>query len=147
MGSWGEGGLTPAGGAVGLVLREQGPGQAGWHLLPWLLPTWAAGSSLEGDVPAPGPPGDTAALSSEPQACLSVPAALSWGQCPDLTATQGQRDGHTTKMDFLQEPRPPGTPGQGVRLLQRLPHCPQSARVFPVEEGCRQEPSVTIPVI
>ena len=132
---------------MGLVLRAQGPGQAGWHLLPWLLPTWAAGSSLEGDVPAPGPPGDTAALSSEPQARLSVPAALSWSQCPDLTSTQGQRAGHTTKMDFLQEPRPPGTPGQGVRLLQRLPRCPQSTRVFPVEEGCRQEPSVTIPVI
>ena len=147
MGSWGEGGLSPAGGAVGLVLRAQGPGQAGWHLLPWLLPTWAAGSSLEGDVPAPGPPGDTAALSSEPQARLSVPAALSWSQCPDLTSNQGQRDGHTTKMDFLQEPRPPGTPGHGVRPLQRLPHCPQSARVFPAEEGRRQEPSVTVPVI
>ena len=84
-----------------------------------------------------------AALSSEPQARLSVPAALSWGQCPDLTSTQGQRAGHTTKMDFLQEPRPPGTPGQGVRPLQRLSHCPQSARVFPAEEGRRQEPSVT----
>ena len=57
MGSWGEGGLSPAGGAVGLVLREQGPGQAGWHLLPWLLPTWAAGSSLEGDVLHLGPQG------------------------------------------------------------------------------------------
>ena len=46
-----------AGGAVGLVLRAQGPGQAGWHLLPWLLPTWAAGSSLEGDVLHLGPQG------------------------------------------------------------------------------------------
>lgn len=54
---WGEGGLRPAGGAVGLVLRAQGPGQAGWHLLPWLLPTWAAGSSLEGDVLHLGPQG------------------------------------------------------------------------------------------
>ena len=35
---------------MGLVRRDQGPGQAGWHLLCWLLPTWAGGSSLEGDV-------------------------------------------------------------------------------------------------
>ena len=35
---------------MGLVLRAQGPDQAGWHLLPWLLPTWAAGSPLEGDI-------------------------------------------------------------------------------------------------
>ena len=69
--------LSLAGGAVGLVLRAQGAGQAGWHLLPGLLPTGAAGSSLEGDVPAPGPPGDTTALRSEPLACLSVPAPLS----------------------------------------------------------------------
>ena len=62
---------------MGLVLSAQGPGQAGWHLLPWLLPTWAAVSSLEGDVLYLGPPGDMAALSSEPQARLSVPAALS----------------------------------------------------------------------
>ena len=34
-----------------------GPGQAGWHLFPWLLPTWAAGSSLEGDVLHLGPQG------------------------------------------------------------------------------------------
>ena len=54
---WGEGGLRPAGGAVGLVLRAQGPGQAGWHHLPWLLPTWASGSSLEGDVLHRGPQG------------------------------------------------------------------------------------------
>ena len=33
------------------------------------------------------------------------------------------------------------------RPLQRLPHCPRNARVFPVEEGCRQGPSVTISVI
>ena len=80
-------------------------------------------------------PGDTAALSSEPQACLSVPAALSWGQCPDLTSNQGQRDGHTTKMNFLQEPRPPGVPGQGMRdpcrgcpIAHRTPGCSQCKR-------------------
>ena len=42
---------------MGLVLRAQGPGQAGWHLLCWLLPTWAAGSSLEGDILHLGPRG------------------------------------------------------------------------------------------
>ena len=39
-----------SGGRCGSVRRAQGPGQAGWHLLCWLLPTWAKGSSLEGDV-------------------------------------------------------------------------------------------------
>ena len=36
--SGGGGGLSPAGGAVGLSVRAQGPGQAGWHLLRWLCP-------------------------------------------------------------------------------------------------------------
>lgn len=58
---------------------KEGPGQG--RLAPpllRLLPTWAAGSSLEGDILHLGPQ-DMAALSSEPQASLSVPAALAWG--------------------------------------------------------------------
>ena len=53
----GEEEIESRGGAVGLVLRDQSPGQAGWHLLCGLLPTWAAGSSLEGDVLHLGPQG------------------------------------------------------------------------------------------
>ena len=70
--------------------ENSGSWPGSWHLLPWLLPTRAAGSSLEGDSSAPGPPGDMMALSSEPHACRSVPARLSWDQCPDLTSNQRQ---------------------------------------------------------
>ena len=66
-----------------------------WSLEPRVLARQAGTSSL-GSCPCgqQGPhwrvmsytwaPGDMAALSSETQACLSVPAALLWGQCPDL---------------------------------------------------------------
>ena len=54
---WGRRRSESSRGRCGSVLRAQGPGQAGWHLLPWLLPTWAAGSSLEGDILHLGPRG------------------------------------------------------------------------------------------
>ena len=54
---WGRRRSESSRGCCGSVLRAQGPGQAGWHLLPWLLPTWAAGSSLEGDILHLGPQG------------------------------------------------------------------------------------------
>ena len=66
----GEEEIESRGGAVGLVLRDQSPGQAGWHLLCGLLPTWAAGSSLEGDVLHLGPQG-TPQLSAQSLRCAS----------------------------------------------------------------------------
>ena len=64
-------------------------------------------------------------------------------------ATQTRTEGRSYNINEL----PSGTSTSGdtwtgdERPLQRLPHCPQNARVFPVEEGCRQGPSVTIGVI
>ena len=146
--NWGRRRSESSRGRCGPGPESAGSWPGSWHLLPWLLPLWAAGSSLEGDVPAPGPPGHAAALSSEPQACLSFPAPLSWGQCPDLISNQGQRDDHTTKMNFLQQPRPPGIPGHGMRDPCRgAAPLPTEHSVFTVEEGCRQGPFVTFYVI
>ena len=143
----GEEEIESRGGAVGLVLRDQSPGQAGWHLLCGLLPTWAAGSSLEGDILHLGPRGHGSSqlrasgvlLSSCCSVVVSVPR-------PDI---QPRTEGRSYNINEF----PSGTSTSrdtwtgDERPLQRWPHCPQNARVFPVEEGCRQGRSVTICVI
>ena len=73
--------------------------------------------------------------------CLSVPAALSWCQCPDPTSNQGQRDGHTKKNEL-----PSGTSTsrdtwtRDERPLQRLPHCPQNTGCSPWKRGAGKDP-------
>ena len=130
-----------------MVLRAQGPGQAGWHLLCWLFPTWAAGSPLEGDVLHLAPRGHGSsqlrATGLPLSSCCSVVGSV---PRPDI---QLRTEGRSYNKNEL----PSGTSTSGdtwtgdERPLQRLRHCPQNARVFPVEEGCRQGPSVTIGVI
>ena len=76
---------------MGLVLRAQGAGQAGWHLLCCLLPTWAAGSSLEGDGLHLGPQGtrqlsaQSHRLASQFLLLLTESALLIWVHWPELT--------------------------------------------------------------
>ena len=146
MGSWGEGGLSPAGGAVGLVLRAQGPGQAactsslgscppGQQGPHWRVTscTWAPRGHGSSQLRATGSP-----LSS----CCSVVGSV---PTPDI---QPRTEGRSYNRNGLPSGTSPSRDTwTGVRPLQRLPHCPQSARVFPAEEGRRQEPSVTITVI
>ena len=140
VGSWG-GGLSPAGGAVGLVLARQAGtsslgscprGQQGPH---WRVTscTWAPGGHGSSQLRATGFP-----LSS----CCS-------GVGP---VTRSDIHPRTEGQSYNENGLPSGTsPSRdtwtGVRPLQRLPHCPQSSWVFPAEEGRRQGPSVTIPVI
>ena len=131
---------------MGLVLRAQGAGQASWHLLCWLFPTWAAGTSLEGDILHLGPQG-TRQLSAQSHRLASQFLLL----CRGVSAQtrQPRTEGQSCNKNEL----PSGTSTSrdtwsgDERPLQRLPHCPQNARVFPVDEGCRQGPSVTICVI
>ena len=133
---------------MGLVLRAQGPGQAGWHLLCCLLPTWAAGSSLEGDGLHLGPQG-TRQLSAQSHRLASQFLLLCRGVSAQTRHPTKDRGTVIQKKNEL----PSGTSTfrdtwtGNERPLQRRPHCPQNARVFPVEEGCRQGPSVTISVI
>ena len=132
---------------MGRVRRAQGPGQAGWHLLPWLLPTWAAGSPVEGDVLHLGRQG-TRQLSAQSrrrasQSCHSVMVSV---PRPDI---QPRTEGRSYNKNELPSgtSTSKGTWTGDERPLQRRPHCPQNTRVFPVEEGCRQGPAVNICVI
>ena len=132
---WEEEGLSPAGGAVGLVLRAQGAGQAGWHLLCCLLPTWAAGSSLEGDGLHLGPQG-TRQLSAQSHRLASQFLLLCRGVSAQTRhPTKDRGTVIQKKMNFLQEPRPSGIPGQGMRdpcrggpIAHRTPGCSQWKR-------------------
>ena len=134
-------------GRCGSVRRAQGPGQAGWHLLCWLLPMWAAGSSVEGDVLHLDPRGHGSsqlrAAGVPFSSCCSVVGSV---PRPDI---QPRTEGRSYNKNEL----PSGTStSRGTwtgdeRPLQRRPHCPQNTRVVPVEEGCRQGPAVNICVI
>ena len=129
----GGGGLSPAGGAVGLVLRAQGAGQAGWHLLCCLLPTWAAGSSLEGDGLHLGPQG-TRQLSAQSHRLASQFLLLCRGVSAQTRhPTKDRGTVIQKKMNFLQEPRPPGIPGHGMRDPCR--GCPIAHRTPDVPRG------------
>ena len=115
---------------MGLVLSAQGAGQAGWHLLCCLLPTWAAGSSLEGDVLHLGPQG-TPQLSAQSLRCASQFLLLCRGVSAQTRhPTKDRGTVIQKKMNFLQEPRPSGIPGQGMRdpcrggpIAHRMPGC------------------------
>ena len=96
---------------------------------------WAARGHDSSQLRATGLP-----LSS----CCSVVGSV---PRPDIQPkTEGQS--YKKKMNFFQEPRPSGIPGQGLRdpcrggpIAHRTPGC------SPIEEGCRQGPAVTICVI
>ena len=129
---------------MGLVLRAQGPGQAGWHILCWLLPTSAARSSLEGDVLHLGPQG-TRQLSARSHRLASQFLLLCRGVSAQTRhPTKDRGTVIQKKMNFLQEPRPSGIPGQGMRdpcrggpIAHRTPGC------SPWKRGAGKDPLST----